>query len=55
MLLQIHDEIIAEGPEETAAEAKALIVSLMEAPFPHPLRVALTVDANLEKTWYKAK
>lgn len=33
LLLQIHDEVICEGPEETVAEAKAVVKDAMEDPF----------------------
>ena len=55
LLLQIHDEVILEGPEESAQEARARVVELMERPFCRPLRVDLVVDANTAKTWYEAK
>ena len=55
MLLQIHDEVIMEGPEETAEEAMERVVYCMENPFQKKLRVDLSVDAKTEKTWYRAK
>lgn len=55
LLLQIHDEVILEGPKESQSEAKALVVSLMECPFAKPLRVDLVVDAKCASTWYEAK
>lgn len=58
MLLQIHDEVILEGPKEYAAEAKAELVACMEQPFdaylPY-LDVDLVVDANTADNWYEAK
>lgn len=55
--LQVHDEVILEGPRVTAAEAKALVVHHMEHPFngQNPLLVDLNVDANTALTWYEAK
>jgi DNA polymerase-1 len=41
LLLQIHDELILEGPEETAKEALALIKHDMEHPFHKDLLVDL--------------
>jgi DNA polymerase I len=32
LLLQIHDEVILEGPKETAQQAKDEVVSCMENP-----------------------
>lgn len=55
MLLQIHDEVILEGPEESQDEALQLVVSDMERPFQFPLLVDLAVDAGVAKTWYEAK
>jgi len=55
--VQVHDEVILEGPRETAARAKALVVKHMENPFNgvNPLLVDLNVDANTAATWYEAK
>ena len=33
LLMQIHDEVILEGPEETAEEAFAEVVKCMEEPW----------------------
>jgi len=61
LLLQIHDEVILEGPEENVEEALKLVRHLMENPWDEdslglsPLRVHLDVDAKFEKTWYRAK
>ncbi len=55
IILQVHDEIIAEGPEESTTEALAIVRACMSRPFKKPLLVELTVDAKAESTWYKAK
>ncbi|CAM9558280.1 unnamed protein product [Pylaiella littoralis] len=59
LLLQVHDEVILEGPEETAKEALAETVRCMEQPWDgvglKKLRVDLLVDAKSAKTWYDAK
>ena len=55
VILQIHDEVILEGPEETHAEAMAIVVATMERPFEMPLRVKLEVDAKSDKSWFLAK
>ena len=57
LLMQIHDEVILEGPEESADEALALVKWRMEHPFrgTNPLEVDLAVDAKTAKTWYEAK
>ena len=55
IILQIHDEIICEGPEESVDEAMQLVKQAMAHPFSKPLLVDLTIDAKAEQTWYRAK
>lgn len=55
MLLQVHDELICEGPAESVEEAQAIVVKMMQSPFSRPLEVELVVDAKHADTWYKAK
>lgn len=55
MVLQIHDEIILEGPENSAEEALQLIRQCMEHPFSKPLLVTLEVSGGIAQTWYQAK
>lgn len=55
IILQVHDEIILEGPDESADIALPIVVKEMKNPVDVPLRVDLTVDANCAKSWYKAK
>jgi DNA polymerase-1 len=59
LLMQIHDEVILEGPEETAKEAFDEVIKCMEAPWVPGLKetaVPLLVDGSYEhKTWYDAK
>ena len=55
MLLQVHDEIILEGPTETAQEALPVVVADMERPFGTDLKVALAVDAKITQAWSEAK
>lgn len=55
MVLQVHDELILEGPEGSAAEALEIVRQCMEHPFPKPFLVELKVDAKTDKTWYRAK
>eukprot|EP01121_Diplochlamys_sp_Union-15-3_P002448 TRINITY_DN1214_c0_g1_i1.p2 TRINITY_DN1214_c0_g1~~TRINITY_DN1214_c0_g1_i1.p2 ORF type:complete len:112 (+),score=25.80 TRINITY_DN1214_c0_g1_i1:752-1087(+) len=55
-LLQIHDELILEGPEQTASEAKDIVVKVMAAAGDDiPLLVDLSVSAKVAKTWYEGK
>lgn len=53
--LQIHDEVVLEGPEETAEEAAKLVRSLLENPFKQPLKVKMSVDLNIGDSWSEAK
>lgn len=59
LLLQIHDEVILEGPEETVDEALEELKKCMERPFDNyglnDLQVQLVVDAKSAKSWYEAK
>lgn len=57
LLLQVHDEVILEGPTESAEEAKAIVVDCMSKPFDGEnfLRVGLSVDAKGAQNWYAAK
>ena len=56
-VVQVHDEVIMEGPKESAERAQQLVVHHMEHPFngQNPLRVALVVDSNIAENWYEAK
>jgi DNA polymerase-1 len=58
LLLQIHDEVILEGPQEHALAAKEEVVRCMQHPFDDALpslKVDLVVDAKTAKNWYEAK
>ena len=60
MLLQVHDEVILEGPEGNVEAAQARVVELMQNPFGSDdnvvaLRVELVVDADNAVTWLEAK
>ncbi|GFP98123.1 DNA polymerase i b chloroplastic/mitochondrial [Phtheirospermum japonicum] len=57
LILQVHDEVILEGPSESAEEAKAIVVDCMSKPFDGKnfLRVDLSVDAKCALNWYAAK
>lgn len=55
LILQIHDEVILEGPEEHADEALRCLVEDMEHPFAKPLLVDLIADAAIANTWYEGK
>ena len=53
MLLQIHDELIFEVPEEELDQMKALVKEAMENAM--ELRVPLKASIQSGKTWYEAK
>jgi DNA polymerase I-like protein with 3'-5' exonuclease and polymerase domains len=59
LLLQIHDEVILEGPKESRDEAMAEVRACMENPYDSyglsKLDIFLDVDAKSEDSWYKAK
>ena len=58
MLMQIHDEVILEGPEAHKDEALALVKRHMEKPFndhENLCDVDLSVDGDYAATWFDAK
>ena len=59
LLLQIHDEVILEGPAETAQEAFDEVITCMQNPWCfglEPTKVPLLVDGSyIHTNWYDAK
>ncbi|KAF5182078.1 Dna polymerase i b protein [Thalictrum thalictroides] len=57
LILQVHDEVILEGPTDSAEAAKAIVVECMSKPFAgkNILKVDLAVDAKFAQNWYAAK
>ena len=53
LILQVHDELIVEAPENEAEKAAEIIKEEMENAV--TLKVPLTADAHIGKTWYDAK
>lgn len=53
LILQVHDELVLEGPEENADEALERVKYLMVSCF--PLLVALQVSAHKGRNWMEAK
>lgn len=53
MLLQVHDELIFEAPEEEIDKLTELVIDVMENTV--ELKVPLKVDYAYGKTWYDAK
>jgi len=59
LMLQVHDEVILEGPEETSEEAFEEVIKCMQQPWTFGLsetKVPLLVDGSCEQNnWYDAK
>ena len=53
LLLQVHDELIVECPEQIAAEVSALVSREMQTVA--ELKVPLQAEAKFGKSWYDAK
>ncbi|MBQ9461787.1 MAG: DNA polymerase I [Clostridia bacterium] len=53
LILQVHDELIVEAPEDEAKKAAKLLSEEMENAV--KLSLTLTADAGTGKTWYDAK
>ncbi|MCB9837711.1 MAG: DNA polymerase I [Phycisphaeraceae bacterium] len=53
MLLQIHDELVFEAPEEATEATMALVVDRMQRAM--ELRVPLVVEAASARTWFESK
>ena len=53
LILQVHDELIVEAPEEEAVRAAEILQNEMEHAV--ELSVPLTVDVHLGKTWFETK
>ncbi len=53
LLLQVHDEVVAEAPEGAAAAAAAAASEAMAAAY--PLRVPLLAEVGVGRNWLEAK
>ena len=53
LIMQVHDELIVECPEEIAAEVAALVSREMESVA--ALSIPLQAEAKWGKSWYDAK
>ena len=53
LILQIHDELIVETPQDETAAVQRILKEEMERAY--PLHVPLTVDMNTGKSWYDTK
>jgi DNA polymerase-1 len=52
MLLQVHDELLLEVPEEEVASVEAMVKQEMEGVY--PLQVPLSVDTKVGRNWDEA-
>jgi len=52
MLLQVHDELLFEVPEEEIEEVTALVREAMEGAY--PLRVPLKTEVHSGRDWSEA-
>lgn len=55
MILQVHDEIVIECPEENAASLNAEVKEIMEHPLPNDLAVLLATSGGTGPNWCEAK
>jgi DNA polymerase-1 len=53
LILQVHDELIVESPENEVEQVKDILRQEMENAA--KLKVNLVVDVNIGKTWYESK
>ena len=53
ILLQVHDELVLEAPEDEAERAAAMVKREMEGV--HPLAVPLVVETGIGENWRDAK
>ena len=53
LILQVHDELIVEAPQDESLHVAMLLQEEMENAV--SLSVPLTADAAVGKTWYDAK
>ena len=53
LILQIHDELLIEAPEEEAEQVRTILMEEMKASA--SLKVALETDCHIGTDWYEAK
>ena len=53
LIMQVHDELIIEAPENESEKAMQILKEEMENAV--TMKVCLSVDAHIGKTWYDAK
>lgn len=52
LLIQVHDEVICECPEENAKECAELLTTLMVEAARNKIRVPMKCDAEITRVWY---
>eukprot|EP01090_Pellita_catalonica_P012282 TRINITY_DN2624_c0_g1_i1.p1 TRINITY_DN2624_c0_g1~~TRINITY_DN2624_c0_g1_i1.p1 ORF type:complete len:463 (-),score=86.68 TRINITY_DN2624_c0_g1_i1:36-1424(-) len=57
LILQVHDELILEGPEDSAEQALSQLFHIMQNPFDDGVRllVDLVVDGSIGNSWFECK
>lgn len=53
LILQIHDELVFEMPEDAVAEAGQVIKELMEHSLPEDLAVPLSTSVGIGNNWFE--
>ena len=53
LILQVHDELIVEAPEDESKKVAAILKEEMEKAV--NLKVPLIAETSIGKTWYDAK
>ena len=53
LILQVHDELIVEAPQDEAEKAAKILTEEMESAA--SLSVPLLAEAKIGRTWYEAK
>ncbi len=54
MILQVHDELVFDVPENEVEEMKQLVVSSMEGAMPLPYDVPVNAEAGVGDNWLAA-
>lgn len=55
LVLQIHDEVIMEGPLESSQEAFSITKEIMENPLERPLRCPIEISGGVVTNWFEGK
>ena len=52
LILQVHDELLIEGPESEAAEIRTILTDCMEKAADLAVKLEISVDTG--RSWYEA-